>query len=374
MATSAKRPRRLLDAYRFPGFSSAGDGQGRVWRPQGARGDARSAGERTVCGCCGRRQSGWYDRKSRRVRDLSCGDTRVWLVFEVRRVDCRACGAVKTGKLDWLADNPFYTKRFAWHVGRRCRGASIRDVAKELRLDWQTVKALDKQYMAEQLKHAGLPGPKAIGIDEISIRRGHTYRIVVSDLIRKRPIWFGGTDRSEASMAMFHEALGARKSAGIRAVMDMWKPFRHATQAHAPPAAILFDKFHIMAHLGKALDAVRKAEYVRLSGKDRRYIKGQKYTLLSHRENLSLDGKAALKQLLTANKRLHTALSAQGRLRPAVGLPARRLGAASLRPLAQIAALAAAQTVREICRTDRTALARHRCPLSSRKQGLARLR
>ena len=82
-----------------------------------------------------------------------------------------------------------------------------------------------------------------------------------SDLIRKRPIWFGGADRSEASMAMFYEALGTRKSAGIRlAVMDMWKPFRHATQAHAPQAAILFDTFHIMAHLGKALDTVRKAE------------------------------------------------------------------------------------------------------------------
>lgn len=128
---------------------------------------------------------GWYDRKLRQVHDLSCGDTRVWLAFEVRRIDCRACGAVKTEKLDWLADNPFYTKRFAWHVGRRCRGASISDVAKEFKLDWQTVKSLDKQYMAEQIRRAGMPGPKAIGIDEISIRKGHTYRIVVSDLIRK---------------------------------------------------------------------------------------------------------------------------------------------------------------------------------------------
>jgi transposase len=215
---------------------------------------------------------------------------------------------VKTERIDFLADNPFYTKRFAWHIGRRCRQSSISDVAREFKLDWQTVKSLDKQYMAEQLKRVGLPGPKAIGIDEISIRKGHTYRIVVSDLIRKRPIWFGGEDRSEASMAQFYQALGARKSAGIRlAVMDMWKPFRAATQTHAPQAAILFDKFHIMRHLGEALDKVRKSEYARLSGKDRRYIKGQKYTLLSNRENLSLDGRTALKQLLAANKRLNTA-------------------------------------------------------------------
>jgi len=75
----------------------------------------------------------------------------------------------------------------------------------------------------------------------------------------------------------------------------MWKPFRNATMAAAPRAAILFDKFHIIRHLGEALDKVRKAEYARLTGKDRRFIKGQKYTLLSRRENLTLEGRRPLK-------------------------------------------------------------------------------
>ena len=251
---------------------------------------------------------GIYDRKLHRARDLSCGDARIYLELELWRVWCPCCGAVKQEKLPWLADSPFYTKRFAFFVGRRCRTATITDVARELHLDWRAVKELDKQYMREQLRRIGTPGPKAVGIDEISIRKGHTYRIVVSDLIRKRPIWFGGEDRSESSMAMFYEWLGEKKSARIRlAVMDMWKPFRNATNAHAPQAAILFDKFHIMAHLGKALDTVRKSEYARLSGDKRRYIKGQKYTLLSRRENLDLDGRRALKTLLAANKRLNTA-------------------------------------------------------------------
>jgi len=251
---------------------------------------------------------GWYDRRVRKARDLSCGDTRIYLEFEVRRVRCRSCGKVKRERLDFLADNPFYTKRFAHYVGRRCRSATIKDIAEELHLGWDTVKALEKQYMAAQLAKAGTPGPKVIGVDEISIRKGHTYRIVVSDLIRERPIWFGGEDRSEASMAKFYEWLGDKKSRGIRlAVMDMWKPFRNATNARAPQAAILFDKFHIMRHLGEALDQVRKAEYARLSGKDRRFIKGQKYTLLSNRENLTLKGRQSLKTLLAANKRLNTA-------------------------------------------------------------------
>jgi transposase len=89
--------------------------------------------------------------------------------------------------------------------------------------------------------------------------------------------------------------------------MDMWKPFRNATNTYAPPAAILFDKSHIMRHLGEALDKVRKAEYARLSRRDRSFIKGQKYTLLSHRENLTPTGRQNLRKLLAANKRLNTA-------------------------------------------------------------------
>jgi transposase len=109
-------------------------------------------------------------------------------------------------------------------------------------------------------------------------------------------------------MSQFYDWLGERKSSCIRlAVMDMWKPFRLATNAYALQAAILFDKFHVMRHLGEALDQVRKREYARLQGRGRRYIKGQKYTLLSRKENLTLEGKKALQTLLAANKRLNTA-------------------------------------------------------------------
>jgi transposase len=233
---------------------------------------------------------------------------RIYLAFEVRRVECRSCGKVKRERLEFLADNPFYTKRFAYYVGRRCRAATIKDIAAELKLDWHAVKELEKQYMVAQLARAGRPGPKVIGIDEVSISKRHTYRIVVSDLVRQRPIWFGGEDRSQASMGQFYEWLGKGKSGRIRlAVMDMWKPFRNATQACAPNAAILFDKFHIMRHLGEALDKVRKSEYARLSGPQRRYIKGQKYTLLSRWDNLTLESRQALKILLAANKRINTA-------------------------------------------------------------------
>jgi transposase len=233
---------------------------------------------------------------------------RIYLEVEIRRVMCRRCGKVKREKLPWLADNPFYTKRFAFYVGRRCRKMTIQDVAREVKLDWHTVKGLEKQYMTEQLRRTGVLVAKVIGVDEVSLRKGHTYRVVVSDLRRRRPIWFGGKDRSCESLDLFYQWLGSRKSAKIElVVMDMWRAFEKSTRKNVPKAAILYDKFHVIRHLGEALDKIRKHEYARLSGKDRSYIKGQKYTLLSNRENLNLDGRRALKKLLSANRRLNTA-------------------------------------------------------------------
>ena len=217
---------------------------------------------------------------------------------------------MKTERLEWLADNPFYTKRFAFSVGRRCRETPIREVADELFLDWHTVKDLDEQYMQQQLRRAGDPSPRAIGIDELAIGKGHQYRIVVSDLERGRPIWFGGLDRSAASLDEFFAWLGPKKCGRIRlAVMDMWSAFRTSTLqvGNAPQATILYDKFHILKHLREAMDKVRKREYRRLSGKGRRFIKGQRYALLTHWGNLTADGRAALKLLFQANARLNKA-------------------------------------------------------------------
>ena len=194
------------------------------------------------------------------------------------------------------------------HVGALCREMTNTAVAEAERIHDSTVKDLDTIYMQQQVARADLPAPRAIGVDEIAIRKGHNYRIVVSDLDRGRPIWVGGTGRTDEDFDLFFAALGAKKTARIQlAAMDMWKPFRHSLKQNAPQARVIVDTFHIMRHLGDARDEVRRSEYRRLAAKARAFIKGQRYTVLSHRANLSHDGRASLTTLLKANKRLNTA-------------------------------------------------------------------
>ena len=162
----------LHDLYRFPGFVP-------LPRIRGVFGDPRrwsspsSAAEKNGL-------RGLWAGVSQLLRQAAAAGPRSLLWRQtclsrlpLRRVQCSRCGGVKNEGLDWLADNPLYTKRFAFFVGRRCRQTTIKEVAEELYLDWHAVKELDKQYMREQLRRAGNPAPRVIGIDEIAIAKGH---------------------------------------------------------------------------------------------------------------------------------------------------------------------------------------------------------
>lgn len=85
----------------------------------------RRRGKKMVCGGCGAVNHAIYDRKTVRARDLPCADMRVYVEFEIRRVKCTKCGKVKQEKLDWLADNPAYTKRFVFFCGPEMPGDAV---------------------------------------------------------------------------------------------------------------------------------------------------------------------------------------------------------------------------------------------------------
>ena len=245
------------------------------------------------------------------VRDLDAAEITVYLEFEYRRVNCPHCQAVKQETLSWLAASNRFTQRFEDFIGKQCREMTVKRVAELNRISWDQAWRMDKAYMRCLLERNPPPQEiEAIGIDEVSVRKGHTYAITVAYLEpgKERPIWMGGQGRTEEDMKLFFEEMGPQRCQSIKIiVMDMWKPFRNMAKLYAPQAKIVFDKFHVLSHLSDALDEVRRSEYKRVSEKERRFIKGQRYTLLSHKANLDIEGRRALHMLLKANRRLHKA-------------------------------------------------------------------
>lgn len=294
----------------LPGLYGQVASFGSFWRSPSPYHHPHPTSKKTVCSSCSKPSRSFYDHRTHKVRDVDSGGMRIYLEFEYRRVFCKRCLMVKQETLAWLAESGRFTKRFERVIGRQCRLMTVKEVARMNRLSWDQVRRMDTAYMRELLeKHPPAMNLRAIGVDEISIRKGQTYAIVVADMDQKRPIWMSTVHgRSKEDMDLFFLEMGQRRVKHIRlAVMDMWKPFRNSLVEHAPQAEIVFDKFHVIGHLSDALDQVRRQEYARVSEKDKRFIKGQRYTLLSHKTNLDLDGRRSLGLLLKANKRLNKA-------------------------------------------------------------------
>jgi transposase len=96
-------------------------------------------------------------------------------------------------------------------------------------------------------------------------------------------------DRRQESLEGYYTGLTQDQLAGIEAVaMDMWEPYIQATRAQVPDAdtKIVFDRFHIMGHVGKAVDTVRKQEHRALMAAGDETLKGSKYLWLYSWENV----------------------------------------------------------------------------------------
>lgn len=96
-------------------------------------------------------------------------------------------------------------------------------------------------------------------------------------------------DRCSESLEAFWQSLSPEQLTAIKAIaMDMWTPYIQATIKCVPDAGgkIVFDRFHIMNHMVKAVDKVRRQEHRRLSAAGDDASKGTKYLWLYSEENL----------------------------------------------------------------------------------------
>ena len=81
---------------------------------------------------------------------------------------------MKRETLSMLAKSARFTQRFEDRIGQLCREMTIKRVAELNNLSWDQVCRMEKSYMRRLLEiHPPSEHLRAIGIDEISIRKGH---------------------------------------------------------------------------------------------------------------------------------------------------------------------------------------------------------
>ena len=260
-----------------------------------------------VCSGCGSISRSIHDTTERWVDDLPIlgADTRL-LVHRVR-VACPGCGP-KLEELSWLEPYARVTVRLARSVARLCKVLPVKHVADYFRLDWKTVKRIDKAYLGRTLGPVELDGVTKLAMDEFAIQKGHRYATVVIEPTCKRVLWVG-RGRSREEVRPFFEMLGPARCGAIRAVaMDMNAAYDLEVRQHCPNAEVVYDLFHVVAKYGReVVDRVRvdEANRVKDDRPARTVIKGSRWLLLKNADNIERDeDRVRLAELLKANRKL----------------------------------------------------------------------
>ncbi len=80
-------------------------------------------------------------------------------------------------------------------------------------------------------------------------------------MVGSRPVVHVADERKETSLDAYFATLRPEQLAGIQAAaMDMWERYANSVRAHLenPEHRIVFDRHHVIAHMGTAVDTVRR--------------------------------------------------------------------------------------------------------------------
>ena len=260
------------------------------------------------CSECGRKVRGCYDRRQRTWRHLDLAGMKTVLRYQIRRVNCPACG-VKVEDVAWAAPGSNFTLPFEEHVAFHAQQCSKTMVSRVMRIDWRTVGTIIRRVVARHEEATGdrLDGLRIIGVDELSYRRHHKYITVVIDHERGEIVW-ASEGKSAATLKRFFEELGPERCSELEAVtIDLSSAYIKAVTEASPRARIIFDRFHVQRLAHDAVDEVRREEVRKAAPQDRAALKHTRWALHKNPWNLLDFEHDRLAQLQKANRSIYRA-------------------------------------------------------------------
>lgn len=279
---------------------------------------------RRVCSRCGQTggQLEIHDRRLKRWRHLDLGSSRCVIECELRMLRCPDCG-VHLEAVPWARAGAHHTRDFEDVVTWLAQQMAKTPIAGLLRIGWDTVGRIVERVVKDHLDERRLSGLVAVGVDEISYRRGQRYLTSVVDHKRGAIVWCA-PGRNAATLQGFFELLGERRNT-IRAVsIDMSGGYEKAIRDEVPDAAICFDPFHVVRLAQRAVDQVRRDEWnahERSHTPKGKWIKGTRWSLLKAPVKQSVDQLALLHEVQQANKPMFRAFLLKEELRVLYQLP-----------------------------------------------------
>jgi transposase len=258
---------------------------------------------KAVCSGCNSIQPGYDTLKPRLFQFPPLWGIPFFFQYAMRRVQCCHCGII-VETVPWADGKNHLTHSYIWFLARWGKRLSWLEVSRIFRTSWDTVFRAIEAAVEWGLAHRNLDGITAIGVDEISIRRGHKYLTLVYEIggNSKRLLWVNA-DRTKKSFVKFFDFLGEERSKLLKIICsDMWKNYLDVIADKAKLAVNVLDRFHIVKMLNKKIDQVRatEAKEYKKQGKAPVLIRSR-WCFLKRAENLTEKQYTKLSELVKYN-------------------------------------------------------------------------
>ena len=258
---------------------------------------------RPICPECGKRQR-MYDRQPQRLFEyIPVWSFKTYFRYAPRRVRCLDHG-VKVEALPWAYGKERMTFSYQVYLSRWAKRLSWKETADIFETSWDTVFRAVKFVVDYGLAHRNLEGVTEIGVDEISVFKGHKYLTLVYQInAGSRRLLWSGPERRTKTLLQFFQDFGRERSAQLQFVCsDMWAPYLKVIAKKAPQALNILDRFHIMRKFNEAIDEIRRGEVKLLKANEQENVLNRgRWLLLKRPENLSEKQTARMSELLKLN-------------------------------------------------------------------------
>jgi transposase len=244
-------------------------------------------GVRVACPVCGEFGPVYDHAEERAYRHLDSCEMETYVHVRLPRSQCKAHG-VRQILSEFGENGSAMTFAFEKRMIAMLGECSLSGVQRLAGITWDQSWAVVERAVGRGFERKEKRLPERIGIDEKSFAKGHKYETRVYDL-DQATVEYVADNREANSLAGYYRQFTLEERQGVKAVaMDMWEPYYLATREWIPeaPRKIVFDRFHVMGYVTKAVDQVRKQECRQLVREGRDDLKHTKYLWLWNEENI----------------------------------------------------------------------------------------
>lgn len=239
--------------------------------------------ESNICPLCGGegKKNGKY--RPRKVRDLPQSFSQVGLQIHSHRFLCKDCGNSWVNEYQSVDNNSQLTNRLRDYIRHKSLQMPFKTLADELSLSDATIKRVFDDFIRELETQNVLYPPEVLGIDENHLLGN--YRAIFVD-VKERVLIDMLPKRSKKSIVNFLKSIPDNHNIQV-VTMDMWKPYRNAVHEVLPNAVIVIDKFHVIKEVQNTLEIIRRNLKNQIDKSERKYLRNNKFLLLTDREKLN---------------------------------------------------------------------------------------